>query len=109
MNVLPRVTEIVAEVQERFGDRFDAVRAERPNEIYFDARAELVAGFTAHLYKIWDARLISVFADDVREQEKAFHLYYVFALDAVHAFFILRVSVPAGTMVILAKQVHLIQ
>jgi len=34
------------------------------------------------------------FADDVRAQEKAFHLYYVFALDAVHAFFILRVPVP---------------
>jgi len=97
MNVLPGVTEIVAEVQERFGDRFDAVRAERPNEIYFDARMELVAGFTAHLYKIWGARLVSVFADDVREQEKAFNLYYVFALDAVHAFFILRVPVPADT------------
>jgi Ni,Fe-hydrogenase III large subunit/Ni,Fe-hydrogenase III component G len=94
MNVLPGVTEIVAEVQERFGDRFDAVRADRPNEIYFDAGAELVAGFTAHLYKKWDARLVSVFADDVRAQEKAFHLYYVFALDAVHAFFILRVPVP---------------
>ncbi len=91
----PGVTEIVAEVQERFGDRFDAVRAERPNEIYFDAQPELVAGFTAHLYKIWAARLVSVFADDVREQEKVFHLYYVFALDAVHAFFILRVPVPA--------------
>jgi len=37
MNVLPGVTEIVAEVQERFGDRLDAVRADRPNEIYFDA------------------------------------------------------------------------
>ena len=95
MNILPGVTEIVAEVQERFGDRFDAVRAERPDEIYFDARMELVAGFTAHLYKIWAARLVSVFADDVRESEKAFHLYYVFALDAVHAFFILRVPVPA--------------
>jgi Ni,Fe-hydrogenase III large subunit/Ni,Fe-hydrogenase III component G len=94
MNILPGVTEIVAEVQERFGDRLDAVRADRPNEIYFDAGAELVAGFTAHLYKKWDARLVSVFADDVRAQEKAFHLYYVFALDAVHAFFILRVPVP---------------
>jgi Ni,Fe-hydrogenase III component G len=70
MNILPGVTEIVAEVQERFGDRFDAVRADRPNEIYFHAQMELVAGFTAHLYKIWDARLVSLFADDAREQEK---------------------------------------
>jgi hypothetical protein len=30
---------------------------------------ELVAGFSGHLYKKWNARLVSVFADDVRESE----------------------------------------
>src|ERR1017187_5607969 len=94
MNDLPSVTGIVAEVQERFGDRLDAVRVCRRDEIYFDAKMDLVAGFSGHLYKKWDARLVSVFADDVREQENVFHLYYVYALDAVHAFFILRVPVP---------------
>ena len=94
MNILPSVTEIVAEVRERFGDRLHAVRAERPNEIYFDAGMDLVAGFSAHLYKNCDARLTGVFADDVRESEKVFHIYYLFALDAAHAFFILRVPVP---------------
>ena len=34
MNLLPDVANIVAEMQKRFGDRLDAVRAERPNEIY---------------------------------------------------------------------------
>ena len=56
---------------------------------------DLVAGFCAHLYKNWNARLVSLFADDVRGQENVFHLYYVFALDAAHGFFILRVPVPA--------------
>ena len=95
MNILPSVTEIVAEVRERFGDRLLAVHAERPNEIYFDAGLDLVAGFSAHLYKNCDARLTGVFADDVRESEKVFHVYYLFAIDAAHAFFILRVPVPA--------------
>ncbi|HLX94520.1 MAG TPA: NADH-quinone oxidoreductase subunit C [Verrucomicrobiae bacterium] len=95
MNLLPDVAKIMAEMQERFGDRLDAVRAERPNEVYFDAKMDLVAGFCADLYKNWDARLAGVFADDVCESEKVFHLYYLFALDAVHAFFILRVPVPA--------------
>ena len=94
MNDLPSVTGIVAEVQERFGDRLDAVRVCRRDEIYFDAKMDLVAGFSGHLYKKWDARLVSVFADDVREQENVFHLYYVYALDAARAFFILRVPVP---------------
>jgi Ni,Fe-hydrogenase III large subunit/Ni,Fe-hydrogenase III component G len=93
MNVLPGVKDVLADVEQRFNDRLDAVRASQPNEIYFHAKMELVAGFCGHLYKKWNARLVSVFADDAREQEKVFHLYYVFALDAAHAFFILRVPV----------------
>jgi Ni,Fe-hydrogenase III component G len=54
-------------------------------------------GFCAQLYKKWNGRLVSLFADDARAQDGAFHLYYVFALDAAHGFFILRVPVSAGT------------
>ena len=85
MNDLPNVTGIVAEVQERFSDRMDAVRVCRRDEIYFDAKMDLVAGFSGHLYKKWGARLVSVFADDVRDQENVFHLYYVYALAAARA------------------------
>ena len=56
---------------------------------------DLVAGFTAHLCRRWQARLVSLFADDARLAGGAFHLYYVFALDAAHGFIILRVPVPA--------------
>jgi len=92
---LPSVTSIVADVQERFSDRLTAVRVSRRDEIYFDAGVHLVPGFSAHLYKKWDARLVGLFADDVRDLEKVFHLYYVYALDAARAFFILRVPLPA--------------
>jgi len=94
MNILPGVTHILADVQQRFRGRLEVVRASQPNEIYFDAQMELVAGFCGYLYKKWSARLVSLFADDARQTDGAFHLYYVFALDAAHAFFILRVPVP---------------
>src|SRR6266853_3554038 len=88
MNVSPEATKILAEMQQRFAGRLDRVEAARPNEIYFDAQMELVPGFSAHLYKKWNARLVSLFADDAREPASAFHLYYIFALDADHCFFI---------------------
>ena len=66
-----------------------------PNEIYFHAEMDLVAGFCAQLYKNGMRGWSSLFADDARaDRTGVFHLYYVFALDAAHGFFILRVPVP---------------
>jgi len=95
MNVLPSLQPILSELTERFGKRVTAVSAPRPDEVYFDAPMELVAGFCGQLYKKWNARLISLFGDDHRANTGVFHLYYVLALDAAHGFFILRVPVPA--------------
>ncbi len=95
MNVLPELQPALKDLTERFGTRFQAVRALRPNEVYFDAPMELVSGFCAQLYKRWQGRLVSLFADDTRAEAGVFSLYYVFALDAAHGFFILRVPVPA--------------
>jgi Ni,Fe-hydrogenase III large subunit/Ni,Fe-hydrogenase III component G len=94
MNPLPELQPALADLTERFGARVELVRVARPNEVYFQAGMELVPGFCAQLYKKWNARLVSLFADDVRAKHGAFHLYYVFALDAAHGFFILRVPVP---------------
>jgi len=93
MNVLSSLQPILNEVTHRFGPRLETVRVGSPNEIYFHAKMDLVAGFTAHLYRKWNARLVSLFADDARQSDGAFHLYYVFALDAAHGFFLLRVPV----------------
>ncbi len=93
MNILPEILTALDDLKKRFTDRLDAVHSPRANEIYVHAKMDLVAGFTAHLYRRSKARLVSLFADDVRENDGAFHLYYVFALDAAGGFIILRVPV----------------
>jgi Ni,Fe-hydrogenase III large subunit/Ni,Fe-hydrogenase III component G len=93
MNILSELQPILNDLTERFGPRFASVTAERPNEVYFQAPMDLVPGFCAQLYKKWNGRLVSLFADDARAHAGMFHLYYVFALDAAHGFFILRVPV----------------
>jgi Ni,Fe-hydrogenase III large subunit/Ni,Fe-hydrogenase III component G len=93
MNILPGLHPILTDLTERFGKRIKNVQAPRPDEIYFSAQMELVPGFCAQLYKKWNGRLVSLFADDARSGAGVFHLYYVFAIDAAHGFFILRVPV----------------
>jgi len=94
--ILPGLEPVLSDLTERFGARIHPVKVARPNEVYFQAPMELVPGFCAQLYKKWDARLVSLFADDAREKDKSFHLYYVFALDAAHGFFILCVPVSSA-------------
>jgi Ni,Fe-hydrogenase III large subunit/Ni,Fe-hydrogenase III component G len=95
MNILSGAGSILDDVRKRFESRIRAVTIARPNEVYFDAEMELVPGFCAHLYKKWGARLVSVFGDDVRDTQRVFQILYVFALDSVGVFFILRIPVPA--------------
>ena len=70
MNILPELQPALADLTERFGGRIEAVHAARPNEVYFHAQMELVPGFCAQLYKKWNARLVSLFADDARAQAR---------------------------------------
>ncbi len=93
MNILPGLEPVVADLTERFGARIEAVQAVRPDEVYVRAGLDLVPGFCAQIYKRWSGRLVSLFADDARTEAKAFHLYYVFALDSAHGFVVLRVPV----------------
>jgi Ni,Fe-hydrogenase III large subunit/Ni,Fe-hydrogenase III component G len=102
MTILSTLQPIVTDLTERFGSRITDVRLARPNEIYVHAQMELVAGFCAQIYKKWNGRLVSLFADDARQEAHAFHLYYVFAVDAVHGFIVLRVSVPEQQPVFLS-------
>jgi Ni,Fe-hydrogenase III large subunit/Ni,Fe-hydrogenase III component G len=93
MNVRPTIQPVLDELTQRFGERLGVPRVEQPDEVYFHAKMDLVAGFCGHLYKRWNARLVSVFAEDARADDRVFQLYYVFALDAAHGFIILRVPV----------------
>ncbi len=93
MNLLPSLQPILADLKERFGARLEAVTVPRPDEIYFQVKMELVPGFCAQVYRKWNGRLVSLFADDARTEAGVFHLYYVFAVDAAHGFLILRVGI----------------
>ena len=93
MNILPELAPILADVQKRFSGRIGAVQAPRANAIYVHADMGLVAGFCGHVYKKWNGRLASLFADDAMATAGVFHLYYVFAFDAAHGFMVLRVPV----------------
>jgi len=66
MNILPALQPILEDLTERFGARIQAVQAPRPNEVYFHAQMELLPGFCAQLYKKWNGRLVSLFADAAR-------------------------------------------
>jgi len=72
MNILPELLPALNDLQDSFSGRFTAVNAPRPNEVYFDAPMELVASFCAQLYRKWNARLVSLFADDPRPAVDAF-------------------------------------
>ncbi|HEV2391315.1 MAG TPA: NADH-quinone oxidoreductase subunit C [Verrucomicrobiae bacterium] len=96
MTILPGLQPVLNDLKERFGARIHAVQAPRPDEVYFQADIELVPGFCAQVYKKWNGRLVSLFADDARAETGSFHIYYVFALDAAHGFLILRVPVAPG-------------
>jgi Ni,Fe-hydrogenase III component G len=94
MNLIPSLQPIVADLVERFGSRIEAVHPVRPNEVYFHASMELVPGFCAQLYRKWNGRLISLFAEDARAEDGQFHLFYAFALDSAHGFCLLRIPIP---------------
>jgi Ni,Fe-hydrogenase III large subunit/Ni,Fe-hydrogenase III component G len=96
MIVLPSLEPILKELTQRFGVRLHLLSEQRPNEIYFESQMDLVPGFCALVYKKWNGRLVSLFADDARSGCGVFHVYYVFALDEAHSFLILRVPVPPG-------------
>ena len=65
-SILPGLRPVLSDLTERFNGRIEAVHVARPNEVYFHAQMELVPGFCAQLYKKWNGRLVSLFADDAR-------------------------------------------
>src|SRR5437899_2991208 len=95
MNVLDALRPALADFKQRFGARIESFHAARPNELYCHAQMELVPGFCAQLYKKWNGRVVSLFADGARAQDGVFYIYYIFALDSAGGFIILRVPVTS--------------
>lgn len=94
MSVLQTLQPILEEIQKRYGAHIDDVFTPRPNEIYLHTKIESIAGLCAHCYKKHQARLAGVFAEDAREKERAFLIYYLLAFDAAHGFILLSAAVP---------------
>src|SRR6266704_1421131 len=93
MNILDALRPALVDLRERFGARIESVHAAWPNEVYCHAQMDLVPGFCAQLYKKWNGRVVSLFADDARAQDGVFYLYYVFALDSAAGFIIVRIPI----------------
>src|SRR5260370_32218345 len=89
----PSLQPILDDLAKRFGSQITETGALNPNEVYLHTTVESVAGLCAWFYRKWNSRLVSVFAEDAREQQGSFLIYYVFALDAESGFFILRVPI----------------
>ena len=95
MNLLPSLRSILDELTQRFGAQIEHAHAPQPNELYLHAKIELAGALCSTFYKKHQGRLAGVFAEDGRAGEKAFLVYYVYALDSIHAFVLVRVPVPA--------------
>jgi Ni,Fe-hydrogenase III large subunit/Ni,Fe-hydrogenase III component G len=96
MNLLSSLQPILNEVADRFRVPLDHTRVPRPNELYLHVHADSIPALCAFLYRKWQARLVSLFAEDARPAEGAFVLWHVFAIDSGGGFIILRAPVPAG-------------
>jgi Ni,Fe-hydrogenase III large subunit/Ni,Fe-hydrogenase III component G len=93
MSTLSSLQPILDDLNKRFASQIEETRPRNANEIYLHAKMESVAALCAYFYRKWQGRLVSVFADDAREQQGCYFVYYVFALDAPHGFFIVRVPI----------------
>lgn len=96
MNEPQGLEAIKAELEQRFGKRLKPVDSRHPEELYYEGPMELVPGFCAQLYRRWNARLVSLFVDDAREQTGSFHIYYIFAIAQPRGFVALRSPVSAA-------------
>ncbi len=84
---------VLEDLAKRFGPQLEETRLLNQNEVYLHTKVESVAALCAYFYRKWEGRLVSVFAEDRREQRNSYYIFYVFAVDAAQAFFIVRAPV----------------
>ena len=95
MNLLPALQSILDDLQHHFGGQIEHAHAPQPDELYLHVPPALAGALCSTFYKKHEGRLAGVFAEDARATERAFHVYYLYALDAAHGFILVRVPVPA--------------
>lgn len=95
MNLLPALRALLDELTQRFGARIAPAHAPQPNELYLHVQPELAGALGSTFYKKYAGRLAGVFAEDARAGQQVFFVYHLYALDALHAFVLVRVPVKA--------------
>jgi Ni,Fe-hydrogenase III large subunit/Ni,Fe-hydrogenase III component G len=95
MNLVPGLATVLEELTARFGAQIEKAEAAQPNELYLHTNVGLAGALCSVFYKRYQGRLAGVFAEDARAAHNAYLVYYLYALDALHAFVVVRVSVPA--------------
>jgi Ni,Fe-hydrogenase III large subunit/Ni,Fe-hydrogenase III component G len=94
MNLIPGLRLALDDLMHRFGPQIDQFHAPRPNELYLHTKLDMAGAICSALYKKHNGRLAGVFAEDARATENAFHVYYLYALDSVGGFILVRVPIP---------------
>ena len=95
MNLLPGLRTVLDELTRRFGAQIEKVHAAQPNELYLHTNLALAGALCSTFYKKYNGRIAGVFAEDARSGHNAFFVYYLYALDELHAFVLVRVPVSA--------------
>jgi Ni,Fe-hydrogenase III large subunit/Ni,Fe-hydrogenase III component G len=94
MKLIPGLQTVLDELKQRFGAQIEDALPAQPNELYLHAKLELAGALCSTLYKKHDGRLAGLFAEDARASEKVFFVYYLYALDSLHGFILVRVPIP---------------
>jgi len=84
------------ELRQALGEQVQAMRAERDDEIYLLCGSPDVRAVVGHLRSEYEARMVTVFAEDRRSEEGVFYNYYVLEQRGNPQYLIVRATVPAG-------------
>jgi len=95
MNLVPGLQTVLDELTRRFGAQIETAHAPQPNELYVHTNVGLASALCSAFYKKYKGRLAGVFAEDARANHDTFFVYYLYALDELHGFVLVRVPVPA--------------
>jgi Ni,Fe-hydrogenase III large subunit/Ni,Fe-hydrogenase III component G len=83
-------------LQQKFGAHVRSMHAEREDEIYLLIDSPDVRAITEYLRGEFEARLVTVFAEDRRSTDEVFFSYYVFEQKHNPRYLIVQAPVPAS-------------
>jgi Ni,Fe-hydrogenase III large subunit/Ni,Fe-hydrogenase III component G len=89
------ISEFFESLQQKFGAQIQSMSAEREEEVYLLVGDSDVRALTGHLRSEFEARLVTVFAEDRRSADGVFFNYYVLERKGDPRYLIVRAPVRA--------------